>query len=71
MKAKEIIQQCYSCVFRCELSWSCHSKCTAEWVEFSEMPKGNDYGRSEGWYHFPVNYDPVWMEEESSKYHKK
>jgi len=24
--------------------------------------KGNSYGRSKGWFNFPTNFDPTWLE---------
>ena len=56
----EFTNKCYECKYRKELDWSAHSKCTK-----APRPKvkGNKHGIRSGWFYFPVNFDPVWLEE--------
>ena len=56
---------CYSCAYRGTLPGSAHSKCTFNWGKSdTDPPKGAEVGIRRGWWNFPFNYDPVWMEEE-------
>jgi hypothetical protein len=51
---------------------SAHIHCKLFWraghSSRSEQPKGNENAIKNGWYDFPYNFDPVWMEEDC-KYH--
>lgn len=49
---------CYKCKHRSELSFSSHSSCKNENAEVI----GNEYGKSKGWFYYPLNFDPVWLE---------
>ena len=64
-------EQCYNCKFRGTLYNSAHSKCNAEWRTPQEMPKGEDWGIKNGWFYFPYNYDPVWMNDKCVKFNPK
>ena len=50
---------CYNCKFRGELYGDCHSKC----FNLSAKVKGNEYGKEMGWFLWPLNFDPTWLEE--------
>ena len=52
---------CYRCVHRRAVSGSCHSKCDADFSKI-EPPAGDKHGIKNGWWIFPWNYDPIWME---------
>ena len=53
---------CYNCGYRGELPSNAHSRCKFDWAksDLSE-PQGKAWGIQHGWWHFPVNFDPVWM----------
>jgi hypothetical protein len=65
---------CYNCIhsgdnhdmnsahIHCKLFWKAGNNSR------SEYPKGNEEAIKNGWYDFPYNFDPVWMEEDC-KYH--
>ena len=57
------MNQCYGCKYRKDAFGSVHSTCTFRW-NGKPTPKGDPYGVREGWYSFPLNYDPVWMDDE-------
>ena len=52
------VPNCYKCKYREELTWSCHSKCNNK----NAKVKGDPHGISNGWFMWPVNFDPVWLE---------
>jgi hypothetical protein len=63
MEDKKI--QCYACAYRRAVPGSVHIRCTYDWIKAGvSVPKGNSHGIQSGWYNFPLNYDPVWMDEE-------
>jgi hypothetical protein len=64
MERQEYGSQCYGCAYREEVTGSAHSMCVFNWAKFPGFdPKGNDIGLKNGWYNFPLNFDPVWMDE--------
>ena len=56
-------QQCYSCAYRTSVPGSAHSRCTFNFSKANiPMPQGAAHGIRNGWWLFPLNYDPTWME---------
>ena len=68
---------CYSCEYRGTVPGDCHSCCEYPGTDtgiFSVFMKcnlalskklnikGNQHGISSGWFMWPVNFDPVWLE---------
>ena len=55
--------QCYDCAYRGTIPGNAHSKCLFDFKKARiDMPAGDPYGIKQGWYIFPLNYDPVWMD---------
>lgn len=50
---------CYECVHRGEVPGSCHSSCKRT---KPTKVKGNEHGIKSGWFNYPFNFDPVWLE---------
>ena len=50
---------CYECKHRGELNWDAHSMCKRNPVP---NVKGAAHGIKKGWFNFPFNFDPVWLE---------
>lgn len=48
---------CYQCIYRREFPGDAHSAC-ANW---EAKVVGDRYGREEGWFMWPLNFDPVWL----------
>jgi len=48
---------CYKCAHRRELSGSCHSRCN----NLTAKIVGNPHGIKNGWFRWPVNFDPIWL----------
>jgi len=54
----EFMGKCYSCKFRREVLGSCHSSCAKPIANV----KGSSYGIRKGWFFWPFDFDPVWLE---------
>lgn len=60
---------CYKCKHRADLVWSAHSRCSHPAALYEVAlggvgmnVKGNEHGIRKGWFFFPLNFDPVWLE---------
>lgn len=57
---------CYECVYREEVPGSCHSSCNKGMESIfgndTINVTGNEHGIKKGWFYFPFNFDPVWLE---------
>lgn len=68
---------CYECIHRRNVPGDCHSSCAHPEVSGSDplsmflgMPassnklnvKGNPHGVNNGWFAWPWNFDPVWLD---------
>ena len=53
---------CHGCAYRENVPGDAHSRCVFAWPSRASMPKGHPHGIRNGWYLFPFNYDPVWLE---------
>lgn len=68
---------CYKCKYQKDLTWSAHSECTyseshgvdkinALWMHMrglvGDSVVGSEHGIKNGWFMWPVNFDPVWLE---------
>ena len=53
---------CYKCGYKGNIPGDAHIRCKFDWERATlPMPKGNPHGIKNGWWMFPVNFDPVWM----------
>jgi hypothetical protein len=69
------MNECYTCKHRRDIPGDCHSACIHPKVEpwqegfkfISGVPtvlniKGSPHGIRSGWFMWPINFDPVWLE---------
>ena len=49
---------CYKCKFRQNLVGDFHSKCANKKAKVT----GNTHGIRHGWFNWPYNFDPMWLE---------
>ena len=49
---------CYECKYRGEVAGSAHSQCK----NLNAKVKGSPHGIKSGWFLWPFNFDPVWLE---------
>ena len=68
---------CYSCKHREDLTYSAHSLCTGlcekkdcfvaymlfEAGALGTVVKAHDHGVKMGWFNWPIDFDPIWLEE--------
>lgn len=52
------MNQCYECKHRRDVPGSCHSGCAN--VEADVV--GDAHGIKNGWFFWPINFDPVWLQ---------
>ena len=50
---------CYSCAYKDEVPGSAHIRCRLLWTT-ERRPEGAPHGVRNGWFIFPLNYDPTW-----------
>ena len=51
------MKKCYDCVHRLEIPGNAHSRCN----NVIAKVKGHEQGIMNGWFMWPINYDPVWL----------
>ena len=49
---------CYDCLHRKMVLGDAHSRCANTEAKVT----GNEHGRRSGWFLWPANFDPVWLE---------
>lgn len=49
---------CYNCVHRMSIPGDAHSRCN----NHSAKVTGNPHGIKSGWFMWPLNFDPVWLQ---------
>lgn len=54
--------KCYTCKYREDLVYDAHSCCTNNKSIKELNIKANQHGISRGWFMWPSNFDPVWLE---------
>ncbi len=62
-----INNNCHNCEFKREVPGDCHIQC----VNPDPLMTGNAHGIRNGWFWYPLIFDPIWMEKECSNYKKK
>ena len=59
MNKKTKAPDCYECKYRGEIPGDCHSCCSNKQAKVV----GNEHGKRSGWFFWPFNFDPTWLEE--------
>ena len=60
---------CYKCIHRRDLAGDAHSQCQHPKASIAYMAgvpsplniKGDSHGIRNGWFMWPMNYDPIWL----------
>ena len=56
---------CHDCAYRRNIPGNVHIRCIYDWAHADfDIPKNHHGGRTNQWFHFPFNYDPVWGPDE-------
>ena len=50
--------KCYNCIHRRKLVGDAHSACNNVLADVT----GNKHGIKNGWFQWPFNFDPIWLE---------
>ena len=56
---------CYKCKYRRRIPGDAHSKCSHPDADIKENKlniEANYHGIRNGWFYWPLNFDPVWLE---------
>lgn len=53
------MKKCYDCKYASKVPGSTHFTCSKRAV----LIGFNDYGRQSGWFNFPYDFDPIWLNE--------
>jgi len=68
-------ENCWNCSHRAEVPGSTHVSCTKRFNVKSEgmvpVPEGNERAIEKGWFHFPWNFDPIWIIGKCQGFNKK
>lgn len=51
------MNECYKCVHRLDVPGDAHSRCN----NHTAKVVGDKHGIRNGWFRWPVNFDPVWL----------
>ena len=63
---------CYNCAYKGNVPGSAHSTCSFNFVKAEvQLPRANPHGISSGWFNFPIDFDPVWIEGECKAFSKE
>ena len=68
---------CHKCVHSRSNSFvnSAHVHCAMYWAYYkknkSAHPKGAEHAIKSGWWDFPYDYDPIWMQGECERFEEK
>lgn len=57
-------RKCFDCAHVREVPGSCHIACAKP----DPLVTGNPHGIKEGWFMYPINFDPIWMARECKNY---
>ena len=49
---------CYKCIHRRDIPGNAHSECANRKAKVT----GDKYGIRSGWFFWPYNFDPIWLE---------
>jgi hypothetical protein len=60
-------QRCYTCVYKRTIPGDCHISCAKP----DPMVQGHAHGVRMGWFDYPYNFDPIWIERPCSNYVEK
>jgi len=63
----KMMGECYSCVSRCTVPGNCHIKCSNPDPDMT----GDPHGIRNGWFYYPMLFDPTWKTKMCANYKKK
>lgn len=64
MNDRSAMTECYSCIHKREVPGNCHIRCAKP----DEEMTGASHGISNGWFIYPLLFDPVWKTRKCNNY---
>jgi len=64
---KKMMAECYKCIHRKKVYYSAHSECGKPDAQMT----GNQHGIKNGWFMYPLNFDPIWKTKLCSNFEAK
>ena len=64
MKKRTMRDECWTCKHKEKVPGDAHIKCNKP----DPNMKGNAHGRANGWFWYPLLFDPVWKEKDCDNY---
>jgi len=65
MTEETVNKSCFNCAYKRTVPGDAHIACGFNFKKAEKpIPAGDPHGIKNGWYSFPINYDPNWMREE-------
>lgn len=63
-KLRQVTDECWSCKHKRSLDWNTHIRCSKpdRWMT------GSRHGIVNGWFTYPIEFDPVWKTKLCSNY---
>lgn len=61
------MDECYSCKHKREVPGNCHIRCANP----DDSMVGNAHGIKNGWFFYPLLFDPTWKEKDCANYESK
>jgi len=59
------VKTCHNCAYKQNVPGDAHIACSFNFKAAKlPIPQGDPHGIANGWYSFPINYDPNWMRDE-------
>lgn len=60
------MSDCFKCVYHLNIPHNAHISCRYNWLKQRNFapPIASEHGIEKGWYFFPLNFDPIWQQED-------
>lgn len=65
-------KSCFGCAYKRNVPGDAHIACGFNFKKAQkQLPTGDPHGIKNGWFTFPINYDPAWMRSECQGFSKE
>lgn len=64
MAEEMVINACYECKHKCSVPGNAHIRCEKPDMDMT----GAAHGKRNGWFYYPLLFDPVWMTKKCNNY---
>jgi hypothetical protein len=64
--------KCHQCAYKSNVPGNTHIQCRYNWSKSEyNPPKANPHGVKNGWYTFPLEFDPIWQKEDCKAFNSE